>query len=102
MIGFHADVGSLQAALQQTPEILHSVGVNLSIDVRDGVIDHLMGEIFGQSLIRFQRIAVEIRSNFHVLTYQRLEALLAPILDYGGPNLATALQDRCDDCLAFS
>jgi hypothetical protein len=38
----NADVGSVQAALQQRPEVFEAISVNLPIDVLDCVIDHLM------------------------------------------------------------
>jgi len=37
MEGFHENVGPMQAALQQTLEIFHAVGVNLSVDIGHGI-----------------------------------------------------------------
>src|SRR5207302_6181258 len=58
--GLDADVSSLQAALQETPEILKPVGVNLTIHVLNGVVNNLMLEIFAEPIVRFQRIAVQV------------------------------------------
>jgi hypothetical protein len=60
---FDADIGSVQAALQKTPEVLQSVRVNLPIHILLGMVDNLMGKVLFQALIRFQRITVEIRSS---------------------------------------
>src|ERR1017187_3107162 len=38
--GFHADVGPVQATLQETPEVFHCVRVNVAIHVLYGVIDN--------------------------------------------------------------
>ena len=48
---FHANVGSVNSALQQTPEVLQAVGVNLSVYVLLGMVDHLLGEICVQAIV---------------------------------------------------
>jgi len=44
----YADVGAVEAPLEQAPEVLDAVGMNLALDVALGVIDRLMGEVTGQ------------------------------------------------------
>ena len=39
---FDRNVGAIDAALQKAPEILQSVGVNIPVDILDGVIDDLV------------------------------------------------------------
>ena len=47
-----ANVGAIQAALEQAPEVLQPVGVNLAINVLSiGVVDNFMHEI-GRSIPR--------------------------------------------------
>jgi hypothetical protein len=52
------NVGSVQAALQETPEIFHSIGVDVPVNVGHGVVDHLVLK-FVESVVGLQRIAVE-------------------------------------------
>src|ERR1039458_4360790 len=65
---FHADVGPVQAALQETPEILHAIGVDISIHVLNRVVDDSVLIVSLQRLIRFQFITEDSRSRFDVLT----------------------------------
>lgn len=58
-----AHVGSMKAALQQTPEVLHRIGVDFTIDVRDGMIDDfvlkLREPLVGLQGVRKQRGACQ-------------------------------------------
>lgn len=47
----NADVGSIQAALQQTPEILNSIRVDVRPNVGFGVVDDFMDVLSGQEPI---------------------------------------------------
>ena len=49
--------------------------------------------IFVKTFIRLQRIGVQIRSCFNVLTDKRLKFRLAASIDYFGSDLSAALQD---------
>src|SRR5438128_2180810 len=91
ILAIEADLGSVQATLQQGPKILKPVRVNIALHVGFRVVNHLMGEIFRESIVGFQRIAVQVRSDFHVLTYQRLQPLLATIPHHPSVNLAPTL-----------
>ncbi len=42
--GFHADIGSVEPALNQLPEILQAVGVDAAANVFNGVVNYLMLE----------------------------------------------------------
>jgi hypothetical protein len=63
------------------------------------MVDYLMGEFIGTTFVRLQSIAVEVRSGFHVLTYQGLQGFLAAVLYHRGANLTAALQYGSYDCL---
>lgn len=52
---FDTDIGTLEPALQQTPEVLDGVGMHVSFDIRDGVVDDLMGIFTVKSTVRLQR-----------------------------------------------
>jgi hypothetical protein len=69
MEGFNTHVGSMKAALQQAPEILHGVGMNRAVHVGYGVIDDLMSILRLESLIGFQVIAIEGRAYFNMLPH---------------------------------
>jgi hypothetical protein len=70
------NIGALQAAFQETPEVLHSIGVNLAVNVGFGVINDLVG-VFIQPVIGKKLIGVDGRSRFNVLTQVSLKRLLA-------------------------
>ena len=72
-----ADVGSVQATLQETPEVFHSVGVNVSVHVFDRVIDDSVPVVGLKPVIGFQFIGEDCRASFDVLTNLRLKFLLA-------------------------
>ena len=63
----NAHVGPADAALEQAPEVLQRVRVDLSVHVGDGVVDHLMRVLPGEPIVRPQVIAVERRARFDVL-----------------------------------
>src|SRR5437899_1570711 len=43
--GFDANVGSIQAALQQAPEVLKTVGVDFAANIFNSVVDDFMLEL---------------------------------------------------------
>jgi hypothetical protein len=51
----HAHVGALERPLEQTPEVLQPIGVNLVVHVGDGVVNHFMLKLI-EALIGLQRI----------------------------------------------
>jgi hypothetical protein len=44
-------VGSADAALEKTPEVLKAIGVNLPVDELDSMVNDLVRIVSGQSLI---------------------------------------------------
>ncbi len=101
MEGFDAYVGSTDAALQQRPEVLKAVGVDASVDVLDGVIDHLMRVVGCKPLIGEQVIRIESRTCLNVLADLSLKDMLATAGDDGGADLPTTLKDAHDGDLVF-
>jgi hypothetical protein len=49
--GLDGNVGSLQPALEQGPEVLHAVGVDFAAYVLDRMVNHFMLELI-QSIVR--------------------------------------------------
>jgi hypothetical protein len=56
VIRLHADVGSRKAALQQRPEVLKAVGMNLAVYVHNCMVNHLMRVVTGKPIIGEQRV----------------------------------------------
>jgi hypothetical protein len=57
---FHADVGAIESALQQRPEVLKAVGVNSTIHLFQSMIDHLISVIAIQTRVAKHYIGVEL------------------------------------------
>src|SRR5665213_1139572 len=96
---FHADIGSLQAAFQETPEVLHAVSVDLPIHVSLSVINDRMG-VFVQTVIGQKLVSVDSRARFHMLAHVLLNSLLASVRNDGSADLAVTLKNSGDDGLA--
>lgn len=71
--GFHADVGPVQAALEQAPGVLDRVRVDISIHVFNGVIDNAVLIVGFQPVVRLQFIAEDRGPGLDVLTDGRLK-----------------------------
>jgi hypothetical protein len=97
-----ADVGAMQPAFKEAPEILGSVGVYLPIHICLSMIDHLMGEVIGKPIVGLQGIAVQIRSNLNVLADQTVKFRLPAGANNLRADLSAALQNRRNNCLALS
>ena len=101
----HAHIGATQAALQQAPEVLHTVSVDLPVDVLDGMVNYLMLE-FVQALIGLKGIGIESGPSLNVLPYFRLKSAFLAVRNYGSANPAAlsflaAFQDSHDGGLVF-
>jgi hypothetical protein len=65
---FDGHVGAFQGALQQAPEVLHAVGVDLSFRVRLGMIDDIVDVVGRQPVVGLQFVGVDARSRLNVFT----------------------------------
>jgi hypothetical protein len=84
---FHADVSPFQAALQQRPEILDSVRVNVPVNLAFGVVDHLMDIISAQAVVGTPSIAVNVGTALDILSNESLKCGAASVLDVAQANL---------------
>jgi len=75
----NANVGSTKTALQEAPEILKPVDVNLPASVAFSMIHEFMEVVATQPLVSAMRIGVNIGSGFDVLADQRLDVFAAGI-----------------------
>lgn len=93
----HADVGSVQAALQERPKVFHRISVDVAVHVLDRVIDDLVLKVIFQTIVGFQLIGEDRCARFDVLFEIRLQSfLLAVIQDYCA-NVAATLQHSHDN-----
>jgi len=49
VIRFHRNVGSVDTTLQQAPEVLHAVGVNLPVNVGFGMVNNLVLKVIAKA-----------------------------------------------------
>ena len=95
---FDAHVGSLESALEETPKVFESVGVDLSVNVAFGVVHDFVHEsFFAQPLVGHERIGVDRASRLDVGFDVSMQAMLATVADDSRPNL-TAPFEHADDC----
>lgn len=88
---FDGHVSTLQGALQERPEVLRAVGVNLPVNVRLRVIDDVVGVVGRESLIREVGVGVDGRSGFDVLPDVWLHLSLLKAVQPLQPDAALAL-----------
>src|SRR5690349_17133205 len=101
----NTDISALEGSLQETPEILDVVGVNVAANKLDRVIDHLVRICIGKTEIRFQSISVEVRACLDSCTDFGRQRIAADIWDVHGldpawPLVAAALYDAENGLLA--
>ena len=91
----HADIGSIQAALNQGPEVFQPVRVDFAANVLYRVVNHFMLKLV-QAFVRFQRVSKQRGPGENVVADFRLQSLFLRVPDNLGTHLATALQDPHD------
>jgi len=90
-------VRAFQSALEQAPEILKSVRVDLPIDVFLGMVNRLVNEVLiVKTLIGHERIGIDRALGGDVSANLSLQVMLAPRGDNVRVNLAAALQNADD------
>src|SRR6476469_4844684 len=100
MEGLDRNVRATKTALQQTPEVLQAVRVDLAIDVLFGVVDYVMNIFPLEPEVRFQFVRVHTRSLFDVLLNVGNNSNESRIFDDLGPDMSITLQDALDANLA--
>src|SRR5260370_4749336 len=100
--GFHAHIGSLESALEKTPEVFEPVGMDASVNVSLSVVNGRMNVVpMLQTLIGHERIGVDCASGFHMSANLSLYMMLAPRWKHICANLSAALQNP-NDCYFIS
>jgi hypothetical protein len=98
----HADVGSMQAALQEAPEVLHAIGVNVAVYVFHGVIDDGMLIVRFQPIVGLQFIGEDRATGLYVLSHLPLKFRLATAINYERADVTAPLHDSHNDGLIFT
>src|ERR1700730_13438356 len=97
----HADVGAVQTALEQAPEVFHGVGVDVPIDILNGVVNHGVLVVFVQSIVREKFITEDRGARFYTLTDYALKFFLGASLNVLHNHFAAALDHTKNDLLTF-
>jgi hypothetical protein len=86
-------IGSIDAALEQTPEVLKAIGMNPPVDVLHGMVNNLMGIVAGKTFIGEKEVSIESRTSLDMLADLSLQDSLATGGNNAKANLPAALQD---------
>lgn len=100
---FNANVGALQSALEQAPEVLKAVSVHATVNVAFRVVNDLVLEpLVLEQVVGIQRIGVDGAMGFDVTANLGIQYRLAAIGDDGSANLSAALQHAHDGSLILA
>ena len=98
----HADIGTFQLALEQAPEVFHTVGVDLPVNVLFGMVDNLVLEsLLFESHVGHERIGVDRTASRDVSANIGLQKMFLAIADDSGANLTTAFKNTLNSGLVF-
>jgi hypothetical protein len=96
---FDAYVGSADATLQERPKLFESIGVDVTVDIRDGVINNLMRVVSRQSFVREQRVGIQRSTSLNVFSDLRLKRFLLAVRNDDGSHFAATFYDgRLESC----
>src|ERR1700747_1402491 len=90
---FHGNVGSLERALEQAPEVFQTVCMDTPLDVSLRMVNHLMVEFSVQANVGHERIRIDWSPFLDVLRDVTLQFGLLAIRNGKHANLSTTLQD---------
>src|SRR5437879_911202 len=95
----YCNVGAFQSALEQTPEVLKSIGVHAAINIRDRMVNYLVLKIRPQSDIRHERIRVDRASSLNMVSDFGLKRPFAAIGNGEYSDFSAAFQNA--ECSGF-
>ncbi len=95
------DVVYMQSALQETPEILQRIRVNVAIYECYRLADNGVPIVGLQTIIGFQLVAEESRARFDSFARERLRSLLGTGVNMPGDNFTAALDHSEHDFLSI-
>ena len=98
----HADIGALQLPLEQAPEVFHSVGVDLPVNVPFGMVNDLVREsLFLEANVGHEGIAMNRGTSGDVSFDSGVNELALTVVNNARPNFATTLQNPHDRSFVF-
>jgi len=99
---FHADVGAFELALEQAPEVFHTVSVDLTVNVFFRMVDNLVLEsLLIESHVGHERVGVDRAARLDVSANIGLQHMLFAIADYSGANLTATFKDALNGSFVF-
>jgi hypothetical protein len=84
---FNAHICAVQPALQETPEVLHPISVNIATNIFNRMVNNSMLE-FAQAIVGLQGIGIQRGPGLNVLSDFGLQGFLPAILHYRSAHLA--------------
>lgn len=94
--GLNADASAVKGSLEQTPEVLDPVCVNLSTDVGLGVVDGLVVELTAESLVGLPLVGVDGCTEGHMLSDLGVESGTRTVGHDCGADAAASVQNPSD------
>src|ERR1035438_2497681 len=88
-----SNVGSLEAALQQRPEVLKAVRVDAPVNVPLGMVDELMHEFLFEFVVGHKIVGIDSGAVFDVAEDFVLQDFAAGVRD----NLSADLAERSEE-----
>src|ERR1035438_1285277 len=90
--GFNRNVGPVQPALDQGPEVFEPVRMHFAAYIFHRVVYHFVLKLI-KTFVRFQRIGEDCGTGKNVLADFRLKRLLFAVWNYGRAHFAAAFKD---------
>src|ERR1019366_945604 len=84
----YSNVGTIQAALKQRPEVFHSVDVDATAHISFGFVHELMDETRVQIVVGDRCVGVNLGSVFHVVEHLALQGVALHVRYDLSANLA--------------
>src|SRR6266513_3777832 len=75
-------IRAFQRALEKRPKVLKAVNVDVSLSVRNRVVDYVVNVLVGEFVVRTKLVRKNLRSFFNVCTNLRIEFATANTLHY--------------------
>src|SRR5207247_3799736 len=98
----YGNISSTKATLQQRPEILYALHVNLSVNVLLKVVHELMIVFRFEIVVASKLISHNCRAGFNKIAHGSMHSGILAISDHSGFDLSAALKCSDDHSLAVS
>src|SRR5437879_14177 len=98
----YSNVGSTKAALQERPEILYALHVNLPVNVLLKMVHELMIVFRFEIVIASELVSHNRRASLNKIAHGSMHGGMLAISDYSGFNLSAALKCADNYSLAVS